>query len=35
LALPAGQQHDLQLLDMEIVFGRCPDCRAITGSAET
>ncbi|MBO0727811.1 MAG: transcriptional repressor [Acidimicrobiaceae bacterium] len=30
LAVPAGQQHGFELLDVEIVFrGRCPDCRAI------
>jgi Fur family transcriptional regulator, stress-responsive regulator len=28
LALPAGQQHGFELLDMDIVFrGRCPACR--------
>jgi Fe2+ or Zn2+ uptake regulation protein len=36
LTLPATQQHDFQLLDVEIVFkGRCPDCRAVTESATT
>jgi Fur family ferric uptake transcriptional regulator len=36
LTLPAGQQHDFQLLDVEIVFkGRCPDCRVVTESATT
>lgn len=28
LALPAGQQHGFELVDMDIVFrGRCPECR--------
>jgi Fur family ferric uptake transcriptional regulator len=29
LALPVGQQHGFELLDMDILFrGRCPACRA-------
>ena len=29
LAVPTGQQHGFELLDVEIVFrGRCPDCQA-------
>ena len=28
VALPAGEQHGFELIDMDIVFrGRCPDCR--------
>jgi Fur family transcriptional regulator, stress-responsive regulator len=28
LSLPASQQHDFELFDVDIVFrGRCPDCR--------
>jgi Fur family transcriptional regulator, stress-responsive regulator len=28
LALPDGQQHGFELLDVDVVFrGRCPDCR--------
>jgi Fur family ferric uptake transcriptional regulator len=31
LALPAGQQHGFEVIDVDIVFrGRCPECRAVT-----
>ena len=34
LTLPSSQQHDFELLDVDIVFrGRCADCR--TGAAKT
>jgi Fe2+ or Zn2+ uptake regulation protein len=34
LALPSNQQHDFELVDVDIIFrGRCPDCR--TGAAGT
>lgn len=34
LALPAGQQHGFELLDIDIIFrGRCPDCRTAASHA--